>query len=238
MRQEVDVVFLCGGSGIRMGELARSTQKCMLPFEGKPLLQHSLEEATKALGRFNPILAVSYRAKDVVDYFGRFWGHDEIMYVYDEGGVEDRGVVQGVKEYLQGGPFLVVHGNILFNGALFVEAIQMQEAYTPLATISLAKKVNESKHAVVRLENRKVTDMVFPAPDVIPDGYLRDMGLNAYDSSVYGLIERFAHDPRIYMMGLLERALGEDDEVAGIQYYGDWLHFERPIDFRREREQK
>lgn len=35
---EISAVLFAGGKGYRMGELGKHTQKCLLPFEGKPIL--------------------------------------------------------------------------------------------------------------------------------------------------------------------------------------------------------
>jgi len=101
MSKELDIVFMCGGHGRRMGPIAERTQKCMLLFQDKPILEHLLEQTTKAFGRFNPIFAVSHRAEDVINHFGDYWEKDKIAYIHDRGDVEDKGVLLSVEDYFK-----------------------------------------------------------------------------------------------------------------------------------------
>jgi NDP-sugar pyrophosphorylase family protein len=252
---KLDIIFLCGGYGKRMGELASKNQKCMLRYQDKPILQYGLEAATKAFGSYRPILAVSHLAEDVKKYFGTHWNNDEINYIHHPGESEDRGVLAGVRRFLSGGLFLVIHGDIIFDGYLLESMLEIQEKVRSLATLCFAKKVTESHHALAQLKNNEVIDFRIPEPqeylslksngldiatygeDITPfieAGYLRDMYINAYDSTIYNLIDRYPQEEIRYLAWMLGDQISKGGHVSAVEYAKDWLHFERPEDLRRE----
>ena len=62
-------LVLAAGRGSRLPEETVETNKCMLTFRGKPLVQYSLENAIRA-GVSEIIIVVGYRAEDVINAFG------------------------------------------------------------------------------------------------------------------------------------------------------------------------
>ena len=63
--KEVEVIILAGGEGIRMGDLSQTTQKCLVPIAGRPILSHILDELVNAFGSADVKLGVAYRADAV-----------------------------------------------------------------------------------------------------------------------------------------------------------------------------
>lgn len=68
-------VILCGGEGKRIRDIIGKHQKCMVTIKGKPILEHTIENA-KAHGFTDFILLTGYKANEIQNYFkdGSRWG--------------------------------------------------------------------------------------------------------------------------------------------------------------------
>lgn len=79
-----EVVVFAGGKGERMGDITRNRQKCLLPFEGEPILGHILKSIESAFGSAVVTVCVSYLANEVIDYVEKNKGKNiETKYVFD-----------------------------------------------------------------------------------------------------------------------------------------------------------
>lgn len=264
MRAELDVVFLTGGYGSRMGDIAEERQKCVLPYEGKPVVGYSLDAASEAFGKnFRPIMAVGHRDTDVRDTFKDFWHGKKIEYVPHTPGTEDRGVLHSVRDVLSGGLFLVVHGNIIFDSNVLPALVERHEQKNSMTTITVADKVDESMHDIVVLggpDGSDVEEILIPQPDantlklfqennfeidVYPidkdtqemkeEGYRREMGINVYDGRIYNLLEGYTNPATPHMIWIYTDHLNKGGKVSGVVYSGDWLHIQTPEDLQRKR---
>lgn len=169
----------------------------------------------------------------IADYFGKYWNNDEICYVHDTGGIQDKGNLLSVKDYLTGGPFLLIHGNIIFRGKILEQLVQIQESVKPLGSWSVASKKYESHHSIVRVENGYITDWQFPAPDIIPHNYYRELGACCYDEGIFSVIERPGYENEADTIGVCMKANPENPDIAAIIYNGEWIHFENAEDLDR-----
>lgn len=86
-------LVLAGGRGKRLDEHSAAANKCMLPLRGKPLVQHSLENAIAA-GVDTIVLVVGYRAEDIVNHFGTSFEGTTIRYVIQS---ERKGLVHAME---------------------------------------------------------------------------------------------------------------------------------------------
>jgi NDP-sugar pyrophosphorylase family protein len=257
-----EVVFLCGGFGERMGELTEGMQKCMLPYEGTPILEHGMQAAQETFTDFQPIFAVGHRSEDVRNYFGDTWEGMPISYVEHKAGTEDRGALLSLHESgtLSGGAFIVAHGNIVYDKSVFSEMMEVHETTHPITTIALAEKIEESMHDIARMDDSThvVTEMRIPQLnasttaklqelgleiDMYPhdmdpqekrkEGYLREMGVNVYDHTIFEFIDRYRAPLTPHMIWLYAAAVKRGEPVSAIRYANDWLHFETPDDLER-----
>lgn len=264
MNSGPEVVFLCGGFGERMGDLTEGRQKCMLPYDDIPILEHGMQAAQETFTNFQPVFAVGHRSEDVKDYFGDAWEGMPIAYVEHQAGTEDRGALLSLREsgMLSGGAFIVAHGNIIYDKTVFTEMMEVHETTHPITTIALAEKIEESMHDIAQIDDNThmVTEMCIPQLnesttaklqelgleiDMYPhdmdphekgkQGYLREMGVNVYDHSVFEFIDGHQSPITPHMIWLYAAAVKRGEPVSAIRYKNDWLHFETPNDLRRRK---
>uniref|UniRef100_A0A7C3RCZ5 Bifunctional protein GlmU n=1 Tax=Archaeoglobus fulgidus TaxID=2234 RepID=A0A7C3RCZ5_ARCFL len=76
----MQAIILAAGEGTRMRPLTYTKPKVMLPVANKPILQHLVENLSKA-GIDEIVLVVGYREETVRDYFGEEFNGVKIRYV-------------------------------------------------------------------------------------------------------------------------------------------------------------
>jgi len=252
---ELDVVFLCGGDGSRMGKLTKQTQKVMIPFKEKPILQYGLEAAIEAFRKVNLIIAIAYLGDQIKDYFGNNWRDQKLTYIPHPEGSEDRGALRTIcNALLIDRPFIVVHGNIIYKPEALLSNYENQLAERPISTLSLATKSDESKHALVKLSENKISKIAIPDPEndsidldkygieiysdiseqeLIKDSWLRDMGVNSYSQEIFKLIDKYTEDYMAHMFWILVSEFQRGRDIGTAIYEDNWYHFQEPGDLNR-----
>ena len=86
-------LVLAAGRGSRLGSGTEQPNKCMLRLFGKPLVQYSLENASRA-GVSEIVIVVGFKAEDVINGFGVDFEGTRIQYVIQD---EPRGVVHAME---------------------------------------------------------------------------------------------------------------------------------------------
>jgi NDP-sugar pyrophosphorylase family protein len=76
-------IILAAGRGNRLQEITDPINKCMLDFNGRPLIQYSIESA-RLSGVKEIIIVVGYRAEDIINAFGISYEGIRIRYVIQE----------------------------------------------------------------------------------------------------------------------------------------------------------
>lgn len=115
MGKEVDAVILAGGRGSRMNELTNSTQKCLLPFKGKPILLHILDTINDAFGSANVVIATGYKGEQIKELVGDRYGNTVVNYVHSSDLLETRRRLLLAKDMLNGS-FLISPGDAYILG--------------------------------------------------------------------------------------------------------------------------
>lgn len=103
-------LILAGGRGKRMEMVTSSINKCMLPFNGKPLISYSLENAARA-GVSEMVIVVGYRAEDIINYFGNRYQNICVKYVIQR---EQKGIVHAIesaRDTIDGADFMSFLGD-------------------------------------------------------------------------------------------------------------------------------
>lgn len=106
MTKSMKALILAGGRGKRLNHHTESSNKCMLPLMGKPLIQYSLENAVLA-GMESIVIVVGYRAEDIINKFGTEFNGTRIAYVIQS---ERKGLVHAMecaRDALHGSDFML-----------------------------------------------------------------------------------------------------------------------------------
>src|SRR5690554_5986178 len=102
MTHEMEAIVLAGGNGVRMGELTRDTQKCLLPIEDRPALVHILEGLVTVYGSVDVKVGVSYKQEQVKSVLNKYKpGKVSLTYIPHEPGTEGWGIYRQMDDYIK-----------------------------------------------------------------------------------------------------------------------------------------
>jgi len=200
----VAAVIVAGGRGERMGAAAKDVPKPMLPFNGKPLLEHLLVWLKKS-GFSEVHLCLGHKAETVVSYFadGKDFGLG-LRYHLEK---EPRGTAGGVKdaaaEISGDGDLLVVYGDLFvdMDCARFLDFHKTRKAAATLAVIPTDHPYDSD---LVKIEGERVAGFYRAKPgepcenwaagalwivrrgllDLVPESGLCDFGKNVFPAAL------------------------------------------------------
>ena len=106
-----EVLVMAGGEGRRLGALSERTPKPMLPVDGRPVLQHILEQLREQ-GVEHVFLSVRHLSQIITDYFGdgRWLGMD-IDYLFEGEALGTAGAIGSLPTHSK--PLLVHNGDVV-----------------------------------------------------------------------------------------------------------------------------
>lgn len=87
------VLILAGGRGKRLEPYSDDTNKCMLEFAGKPLVEYSLDNGA-AIQPEEIIIVVGYLAEQIINTYGNIYKNVKIRYVIQK---EQKGLVHAIE---------------------------------------------------------------------------------------------------------------------------------------------
>ncbi len=156
-------LILAAGRGKRMGELCEKRNKCLIEIVGRPLIEYSLDCASRI--DFSEILiVVGYQAEEIINTFGNHYRGRPIKYIFQE---EQRGLVHAIecaKEAMGKDDFMLMLGDELMISPKHHEMINRyyNEGLFSLCGVSLVEDKNLVKktYAVIQGENDKIVQLI------------------------------------------------------------------------------
>lgn len=188
MLQNLKAVIPAAGKGVRLSELTKNHPKPMLKFNGKPLLEHTLNSIKKA-GIKNVVLIVGYKGEEVINYFldGSRLGLN-ISYAIDE---RISGTATAIKaaENMIESTFLVSFGDVYPEPSLLESLIKKHLASKRrmgeklVATLALTKVDDPFNHAPISFKNDEVLEIWSESSDWV------DMGIMMLEPIIFKAIK-------------------------------------------------
>jgi mannose-1-phosphate guanylyltransferase/phosphomannomutase len=153
MTNTIKAVVLAGGLGTRLYPLTRKTAKCMLPINGKPLLEHIIKYLA-GHGFREIILTVGNKRKQIMDYFGNGAQFGvKLQYSMERKALGTASSFKNVGKLITG-TTLVMQGDTLTNFALG-EIISFHKKKKAMATIALTSVQNTKGYGVAMIDKNK-----------------------------------------------------------------------------------
>jgi len=120
-------LILAGGRGNRINEFSENQNKCMMPFRGKPLIEHALERMAET-EILEIVIVVGYKAEDIINHYGISFRDRRIRYVIQE---EQKGLVHAIDcagDRLEGEDFMLMLGDEVMANARGKEMLKLFES--------------------------------------------------------------------------------------------------------------
>ncbi|MBR2212049.1 MAG: aminotransferase class I/II-fold pyridoxal phosphate-dependent enzyme [Fibrobacter sp.] len=116
----MQAIILAAGMGKRLGEYTKSNTKCMVPVNGTPLIDRTLNQLSK-LGLSRVVIVVGYEGRKLMDYLGEEWNGLRIEYVnnpiYDK--TNNIYSLALAEKQLQEDDTLLIESDLIFDDGMF-----------------------------------------------------------------------------------------------------------------------
>ncbi len=209
--------IVAGGFGTRMKEFTRSTPKPMLPLQGKPILEYSID-LCKMHGINDIAISVLYLGDMIRNYFrnGAEFGV-RIQYIAEHKPLGTAGGLRLASDFLDE-TFVMCNADELKDIDLH-EMYRQHKNSGALATIALTEVSNPSNYGVAELHDNKITRFVEkPTLSEAPSNFINS-GLYILEPEVidyvgkgHSMIEKDVF-PKLAAQGMLH----------GFKFDGQWF---------------
>lgn len=156
-------LILAGGRGKRLEHISSDINKCMLSFNGRPLVSYSLANAARAPVE-EIVIVVGYRAEDIINYFGNQFEGIRVRYVIQR---EQRGLVHAIecaKETLNGAHFMTFLGDEILINPQHKEMMQLftdEKLFVVCGVVEARKRKDISKtYAIIQDQDSHIYRLI------------------------------------------------------------------------------
>lgn len=219
-------VILASGEGIKMRPFTYEIPKPLIPVNGRPLLEHSIE-LLHQYGISDIVITISHLADKIRQHFGdgSKWGV-RITYVEEKKPSGTGGALRAAQAALGNAPFLVLYGDVLLDFD-FTEFLQShQNLKAAVGTIALTSVADPSAYGAVRLRGTRV--VAFSEKPIISGDVSRLVfaGCAAFDSSVFNFLPKKPAELSLERDVFPE--LIEQGRLYGYPFEGQWFDVSTP----------
>jgi mannose-1-phosphate guanylyltransferase len=215
-------LIMAGGFGTRMSELARNTPKPMLPLQGRPILDYSIE-LCKIYGIKDISISIFHFGEQIKAHYGDGESQGvKIVYVEEPQAMGTAGALRLHRAWLNE-DFMMCNADELKDVDL--DAMYKQHLKTgALATIALTRVEDPSKYGVVQMDGERILRFVEKPK-------LEDAPSNLINSGLYILSPKVVEMvPEGYCM--IEKdifpKLAEMGLLYGFEYMDQWVDTGNP----------
>ena len=230
-KHRVKAVILAGGSGTRLYPLTQKTAKCMLPVNGKPLLEHIIRYLA-SYGFKEIVVTLGRKRKQIIDYFGDGSAFNiRLLYSIESKPLGTAGSFKNAEKYLYG-TTLVMQGDNLSNFDIG-KVIAFHKERKAMVTIALTQVKDPTGYGIVVTDRQgRITRF-----EEKPGRFFSDLA----NSGIYVLEhEVLNHIPRgkvlDFSRDLFPKLLGRRFPVYGIKMKGYWFDIGTPTSYKHANE--
>jgi mannose-1-phosphate guanylyltransferase len=200
-------ILLAAGYGTRLRPLTNNIPKCLVPINGKPLLQIWLERLTDAgIGPF--LINTHYLSKQVEEFIDSSPYRDQVALVHELELMGTAGTLKANLDFFQGEDGLLIHADnyCLENFKNFVNAHQNRCAEC-LLTMMTFRTDSPSSCGIVELDERGVV-IAFYEKISSPPGNLANGAIYILSKELIAILASEIHNPADFSTEILGRFLG------------------------------
>ncbi|MEA3378384.1 MAG: nucleotidyltransferase family protein [Nanoarchaeota archaeon] len=208
-------VILAGGKGTRFMPITQEIPKPMIPLQGKPIIQHTID-LFKKFGVEEIFLSIGYKADKFKEYFGdgsKFGV--KIHYLEEKEPLGTAGPLKLAKPYLNE-TFIMCNADELKDIDLIDMHLFHKESKA-LATIALTTVSNPSHYGVAKMQGNRILEFI--EKPLNPPSNLINAGLYILEPEVIDMV------PEGYAM--IEKqifpAIAHNERLYGYHFMGQWF---------------
>lgn len=149
-------LLLCAGLGTRLKPVTNTVPKCLVPINGKPLLQYWLDNLFDA-GITEFLINTHYLHKQIEEYVDSSIYKNKITLIYEKELLNTGGTLLANKDFFENEPFMLVHAdNLSFcDFKIFIKS-HLNRAKKCEMTMMLFKSDTPSSCGIVVLDKKNI----------------------------------------------------------------------------------
>jgi NDP-sugar pyrophosphorylase family protein len=234
-------LLLAAGRGERLRPLTDTTPKCMLSFEGKPLLEHWIDKL-RLFGIRELVINVHHLPETIVDHFGSGdrWNM-QIQYSREPELLGTSGALRRVKTQFEDERFLVIYADNQ-STCWLADIVEFHDQRGGVATMSVCWIEDPRSCGIVGFDAQGRIKRFFekPAAEQIFSHYI-NAGIYVFEPAVLDYIPNggasdFSRDvfPRMLASGVPLYAFAYDGYVLKFDTFEDWKKSEAIVANEKE----
>jgi mannose-1-phosphate guanylyltransferase len=181
-------VVLVGGQGSRLRPITYDVPKAMVPLRNQPFMGYMMD-FLRAAGLEGAVLSLGYLPDPIKEHFDqKDLDGFTIDYAVEDTALGTAGGIKNAEGYLDGGPFVVVNGDVLSGMDLHV-AIEKHKESDALATIVLTSVEDPTAYGLVEVDHEMLVHRFLekPAADEVTTN-LVNAGIYVLEPEVLAMI--------------------------------------------------
>lgn len=213
-------LLLSAGLGTRLRPVTNSIPKCLVPIDGKPLLQYWLENLTK-VGVDEFLINISYLHKQVEEFVNNSEFKDNITLVYEDELLNTGGTVLENKNFFNNEAFMLIHAdNLSFcNFNSFIDAHKNRPTNCDI-TMMLFKSDNPSSCGIVELDKNNIVKKFYEKISNPPSN-LANGAVYICEPSIISFIETLNKKDVDFSIEVLPNFMGKINTYLNDIYHRD-----------------
>ena len=175
--------ILTAGRGTRMGDLTRTTNKTLLNYKGKPIIDYIVEALSKYTTKLNII--VGYKKEQVIEHLILTFPDIDFQFIEQTERIGTGAAIEFLKD--EHDYYFVTMGDSIFDQNDFDKFIDLFKQ-NPGNYIMSTKVKNPSQYGVFELENDKIINLEEKPKN--PKSNSINLGCYIFDKSIFKYIAK------------------------------------------------
>jgi NDP-sugar pyrophosphorylase family protein len=230
--EATQAVILASGQGTLMRPFTYEIPKPLIPVNGKPLLEYTIE-MLRGHGISDIIITVSHLAQKIMDHFGDGSAFGvRISYVEEKKPTGTGGALQAAQKKVGSGPFLVMYGDVLLD--LDVNEFLQTHAQTNAAigTLALTSVADPSAYGSVKMRGTRIVEFSEKPAANTDASRLVFAGIGAFTNAVFNFFPKKSSGKLSLEHDIFPKLIAEG-RLYGYPFEGQWFDVSTPEMYER-----
>ncbi|MBI5037554.1 MAG: NDP-sugar synthase [Candidatus Kerfeldbacteria bacterium] len=217
-------LILAAGRGVNMRPFTYEIPKTLIPVQGKPILEYSIEMLRDA-GFTDLYIMVGHLGDKIVAHFGdgsRFGV--KITYMKERKELGTGAALRQAEQYLQRSPFLMLYGDVLIDISI-KDFVEFHRTHGGTATMAITSSDKPYEFGVVRLHGNKIVKFTEKPEQGKRMGHFVNAGLFFLNPEIFKYTPRSGYS-------MLEKdvfpKLVTEGKLIGYPFEGAWFDVGTP----------
>ena len=211
-------LLLAAGLGTRLRPVTEFMPKCLVPINGKPLLEYWLENLS-AVGVNEFLINTSYLSEQVEDFVVTCKYKDMITLVHEEELLNTGGTLLANRDFFGDEPFFLVHADNLSFCDFDAFRVSHVKSNMPL-TMMLFRSPSPSTCGIVELDNNGIVQN-FHEKVKNPPSNLANGAVYICEPNIFEMLESFGKEEIDFSLDVLPQFMGKINTFLNDVYHRD-----------------